>query len=83
VVQLVTDWASRHDVRLSQLMDHRARTRTQEATTATEKPRQRTQPSVTSDVVRLRTKLHQIIDIMPLTELAELPIPAQYLLLDR
>jgi hypothetical protein len=87
VAQYVGEWSSQNDVNLKELLEHRNRHRVQERVAAPPKPftlPESTAPAnkARSETARLRAKLHQIIDAMPLSELAALEIPAQYLLLD-
>lgn len=86
VAQRVNDWASRHEIELSELIEHRPRSGSQERAVAHPKPSAGSHadsgPSTSADIVRLRVTLHRVIDTMPLAELAALQIPAQYLLLD-
>ena len=82
VAQHVNEWSSQNDVNLKELLEHRNRHRVQERVAAPPKPftlPESTAPANTarSETARLRAKLHQIIEAMPLSELAALDISAQ------
>jgi hypothetical protein len=83
VTQFVAQWATQHEVSLTELIDQRSRPREQSRAGSPPEPPPPSDPGERSDVAWLRAKLHRIIDLMPLSELVELEIPAQYLLLDR
>ena len=83
VTQYVAQWAAQHEVSVTELLDQRSRPREQPRVAAPPELPAPGGPVERSDTAWLRAKLHRIIDVMPLSELVELEIPAQYLLLDR
>jgi hypothetical protein len=82
VLNLAVSWAHQNGVNVKDLLDTR--------TKATAKPPVKSEPTrptreaatskADDETARLRTLLHQVIELMPLAELASLPIKAEHLL---
>lgn len=81
VLDLAVSWAHEKGVNVKDLLDTRTRAAKPSAKSEPTRPTREAATSKPNDeTARLRTLLHQVIDLMPLAELASLPIKAEHLL---